>query len=942
MASPSYRLGMKRLSLLLVFSMLAFAEKPPALDAPLPIDPALGVRGRLENGFVYWIKPNKNPESRVEMQLRFGSGSLDEADDQRGLAHFIEHMAFNGSKHFPPGSMVEFFESMGMVFGQHQNAFTGFDQTAYVMSLPNTNKETIEKTLLYFGDVANGLLFEPVEIEKERGVIMEEKRTRSGAQMRILEQLLPVIAPGSRLSERFPIGLVKVIQEAKRDRFVAYYKKWYRPENATLLIAGDVDPKVLVPMIEKTFSGWKAAETPAVHGAHGIPENTELRAAIAKDPELTSAEFSIGIWQPYKSMKTIGDLRESVVERASTWILRRRLRKALQEGKVSYQSASASVSSFMNYRRSVDAQCGTETAKWKAGARDLLLQVRKAHLHGFAESELAAARKAFLSQADRSVRMAPTTRSNVYLARMAAAVGEGRLPMSPAQSRDLLAKILPTITTKDVHAAFQRNFAFDVGLVTLTIPEKEGVTPPKEEELLALVAEVKKVDVKKDEIDEGEKELYAPIPEPVSVVSRVTEETTGVTTLTLENGVVVHIKTMDVQKDRVSVNVRFNGGAIEEDAKTRGLSFAAGIALQRQTAATERHSPSELSDALTGKQFGVSGGAGESMFNVSLRGSSQEIDEGFRLLHLKLTEARVVRPSLERWRAQMLQLVKGIETQVAQQAGLRASHVLTGDDPRFGLPSAEQFKALTVKDAQAWLDRILKTAPIEAAIVGDITLERAEDLARRFLGALPKRSFSTTHLDAKRKVTINKGPLISHIKVKTITPQSMVRLGFRGAPRGDRVTSRRLYLLSQILTTRLNTVVREEKSLTYSIQCGSIPSSDYDGTGNISAMFMADPAKVDAAAKISKETMLAILTTPPTDDEMAAVHKKIANVLDEQFELPTFWLNVLTSMISNGRTAEDIGKLKAQYAAITRDELLAVAKEYFVEDRYYEVIARPG
>ena len=262
------------------------------LKAPLPVDPAIAKMGRLENGMSYWIRPNATPPEKVGVLLHIGSGSLNESEEQRGLAHFLEHMAFNGSANFPPGEVVKFFESIGMRFGADQNAFTGFDQTAYMLNLPNAEKATLEKGFLYMSDVAFRLTLGKEELDKERGVILEEERARSGARMRMMEKLLPLLMPGSRLSERIPIGKAEVIKSAPREAFMDFYRTWYRPEHSTLIVCGDVKVEVIEELVAKHFSEWKAAEKPAVPADPGIPLTKELRAGTVTDKEVTTANVS--------------------------------------------------------------------------------------------------------------------------------------------------------------------------------------------------------------------------------------------------------------------------------------------------------------------------------------------------------------------------------------------------------------------------------------------------------------------------------------------------------------------------------------------------------------------------------------------------------------------------------------------------------------------------
>ncbi|MHC4817221.1 MAG: M16 family metallopeptidase [Planctomycetota bacterium] len=228
---------------LLTFLLLSSALLAQEIDASqrLPVDPGIDRIATLPNGLEYWIRANRTPPGKVSLILHIQSGSLNESDEQRGIAHFLEHMAFNGSANFAPGEMVKSFEAIGMRFGQHQNAFTSFDQTTYMMRLPDTKKETLRNVLLYFGDVAYRLSLLPDELDQERGVILEEARSRKSVGQRLRDKSIPLIVPGSRVAERMPIGIESVITGAPREQFVSYYRSWYRPGNAVMLVCGDID-----------------------------------------------------------------------------------------------------------------------------------------------------------------------------------------------------------------------------------------------------------------------------------------------------------------------------------------------------------------------------------------------------------------------------------------------------------------------------------------------------------------------------------------------------------------------------------------------------------------------------------------------------------------------------------------------------------------------------
>ena len=251
--------------------------------------------------------------------------------------------------------MVKFFESLGMAFGQHQNAFTSFDQTTYMMMLPDNKQATVEKVLLYFSDVAHGLLLRDEEIDRERGVILEEARARKGAQMRIMEQALPAAFPGSRIKDRLPIGTEDVIRSAPRAQFVDFYRRWYRPGNATLIVCGDIEKDTVLPWAAKAFAAWKPVPNPTAPRGAGIqPEPEGLRTMIVSDPEMLEASVSLTSHGPIRKVETLGDLRDSIVERVAIGIVNRRLREIRQKGQAQFMDASVSSDEQFHVVRATD------------------------------------------------------------------------------------------------------------------------------------------------------------------------------------------------------------------------------------------------------------------------------------------------------------------------------------------------------------------------------------------------------------------------------------------------------------------------------------------------------------------------------------------------------------------------------------------------------------
>ncbi|MHC4408841.1 MAG: M16 family metallopeptidase, partial [Planctomycetota bacterium] len=710
----------------LLFLTTALFAADADLDKALPVDPQI-THGEMPNGMRYWIRPNKTPAGKVSIMMHVHSGSLNEAEDQRGLAHFLEHMAFNGSEHFPPGEMVKFFESLGMRFGQHQNAFTGFDQTTYMMHLPDTKKETLDKVFLYFADVGWRLKLLPEEIEKERGVILEEARTRKGSNQRIMEKAMPIFIPGSRLPDRMPIGLESVVKEAEQDRFLAYYNKWYRPENTTMVVVGDIDPAAMKARIEGSFADWKRAESKAKDAEPGIVPHDGLRAAVITDPELTQTRIGLGAISPKRSSKTVGDFRRGLVDSIGLWIVNRRLRQRIQKGEAPYQGASVSNGDFLNACHSTDIDASGDPAKWQEMLTAVLTEVRKATVHGFTDSEVELARKTILSGAEQAAQAAPTTNTTALVMALNTAVTAGRMPMSPAQGLALTQQLLPGIGSAEAAAAFRGNFPLDRGVVMATMPEK-GVKLPSDAELLAVAKKAIATEVEKATEEKGGATLLAKLPEPVKPVSTSLDEGLGIETVIFANGARVHFRTMDFRKDAVMVMVRFVGGGLDETAETAQYTGVAALAFSPRSAATKRLSSSQLSDLMTGKKVGFGGAPVDEGLGFSVGGSPEDLEFGLQVMYALLTEPKIEKASFDRWKTRTGMMLPEMEKRSGFQATQAVVDMLSANDPRVGRMTPARLAAIELAPVQAWLETILATAPIEVAFVGDMPRDRMVEL----------------------------------------------------------------------------------------------------------------------------------------------------------------------------------------------------------------------
>jgi zinc protease len=928
---------------LIVFSLLVIltargAELDP--NTPLPSDANIKI-GTLPNGVKYWIRAHKTPPGKVGMWVHINSGSINEEDNQRGLAHFLEHMAFNGSENFPAGTLVKYFESIGLKFGQHQNAFTSFDQTTYILSLPDTKTETMTKGLQCLSDFAFKMTLATDEIEKERGVILEEARSRKGAQQRIIDKLLPILAPGSRLAERMPIGKEDVIKAADRQRFVDYYSKWYRPDNATVLVVGDIESVESVEkLITDQFAGWKTVANPAAPMPAGITPYTGVRAAVLTDPELTETDVSAVNIAPLQKVKTVSDFRERTLDALGSWIVNRRLSTLVEKGTAPFQSASVGASPFLNVAMHINAEATGQPDKWEPMLLTLLSEVKRAREFGFNEQELADAKKETLSGAEQAAKTEGTWDKGAFLSRMNNAVSEGRTPMSETQRLELLKVLVPSITLAEVSAHYKANFAPDKRLLMVTMPEKAGVKVPTEKDILDVAAKAEAAKVEAIVATERPKSLLEKEPQPGAIASQEEEKDLKILTATLNNGVKVHLRSMDFKKDQVFTSITIGGGKIRETAANRGITDAAGLVLGQ--AASQKLSSTVIREMMTGLMVQVGGGGAEDALSLSINGSPKDLEEGFKLAHLLLTEGKVEESALKVWKEQTTQALEMRKTSVEAQLMENVQSLLTNNDPRAKTITPEQLKAIALDGAQQWYESILKNGPIELAIVGDIDREKALALAQKYFGSLPKRELMDSELVRLRKINTKNGPMEQIVQVETITPRAVVLTGWRGANWTDVKDRRVLQIASQILSARLRDEIREKRSLTYSISCMAHPGRVYEGTGIIGAFFTADPDKAPEAAKIAREMMETFAKEGPSDAEMETTRKQFKNQLEETLKEPNYWVGVLGDLDFHGTKLSDVKEVQEKMLSYTKADVLEVLKKYFTDERKLQVITMPA
>ena len=922
-----------------VFTTLALLTTP-LLATPLPSDSRI-VTGKLANGVTWMYRQHDNPPGKMAMIMHVDTGSLNETDGQRGLAHFLEHMAFNGTENFAPGKLLPYFESIGMEFGNDLNAFTSFDQTAYMLFAPDTETAQLDKALMCLSDYAFRMLLLDEEIDKERGIILEEKRTGKNAFQRIRDQLYPELYEGSRFAARIVIGKEEIIAKAPRGEFVDYYRTWYRPENITVVLVGDTSRDRVAPLVEKWFGKYQpAVPTRKKKGPEFNPFQSQ-RAIVVTDPEMAFCDVSMVNIRPGRPpVTTVEQWQTKLVEHVGTWILDRRFDERVKKGEASYREAYANVGDFFHDALRVSVNAEGEPEDWPKMIEELVMEVNRAGEYGFTARELELARKEILAEAEREVRTEPTRNARRFLFEILHAVNHQEPILSAQQELDLYSKYLGAVTLAEVNEILREHFRPGTFAYVVEMVEKEGVQVPARDDVLAAARAAWSRKVKPMGEDAAPTDLLASMPTPGKVVDYTVDQDLDITSAWLSNGVRVHHRFMDYKEDTVMMSIALAGGEIEETAANAHITEVASLAVNE--AATSRLTSTNIRDIMTGKNIKVSaGGEGDSL-TVRVQGSPNDLEVGLQLARAVLTDGKIEESAFENWRLQTLQRIDMLNAMPRFKAMEAVLDLLSGGDPRRKMIAKKDVERQSLEAAQKWFDRLCREAPIEVAVVGDIPWATAKPLIEKYLGSLPNRSRAAKHLDRLRRLARPTGPLSRRVDVATMTPQATAAAGFAGSEGRNTFDTRGLHLAANVLDSRLVKRIREELAWVYSIHVYNRPGWVYPDAGMFASGAPCDPNNADKLADEIHAMFQEFAEKGPTEEELDNAKKQIANNLDEDMKEPRYWWSVLAHFDLHGRNLDDEKGKVEDYQRYTAAQVRDVFRKYYQTTRQFRVTAIPS
>ena len=924
--------------LLLLFPLSGFTAGFGHLGSDLPVDPAVKW-GRLDNGLRYALLPNHEPKGRASLRFAVAAGSLNEKENQRGLAHFLEHMAFNGSTHFPPGTLIEYFQRLGLSFGGDTNASTSFDRTMYLLELPDTKPETFGKAFTLFADYGGGLLLTPAAIDKERGIILSEKRDRDSVGYRQFVGEFEFLLPDSRFIQRLPIGLANIIESAQRDQFVDFYNDWYRPELITIVVVGDFDPAVVEPQLVQMLAPL-AARAPArpAPDLGGVVPVGQIVARLHSEPEAPSVNLAIETIQPYAyEPDTAANRLRDLPRTLALSMLNRRFAILAKKDGAPFLNGSIGVTEQYDFFRNASVELTCKPEQWQAALASAEQELRRALQFGFQPAELAEAVANVRNDLEQAVRTSSTRRSEALANELTDVILDRKVFTTPATDLALFQPALDRLTAADCLAALRTAWDDKIarriwvtGNLQLDEAEKKIIAAYEASRAVPVAPADRVTDAAFAYTDFG----------PAGTIAKKQEiKDLGVTLAKFSNGVLVDLKPTDFEAGLIRISVRVGAGRLIEPVNQPGLGFLASNLLL--LGGLGRHSADDLERLLAGHTVGTNFSLANDAFVFSASTNRTDLALQLQLICAYLTDPGYRPESIRQIQKNLGPFYNQLAHTVEGPLQLDTPRLLASGDPRFGLPSEADLATRTVDEVKAWLTPEFAHGPVEIALVGDFDPATALDLIAKTFGALPARAPKPAY-EAQRLVKLPSAPLQKNYTVPTEIPKGIVQVYWPATDSRDVHLARRLNVLVSIFEDRLRVKLREQMGGTYSPEAGASLSDTFPGYGVLAAEATVAPDQARAIADAIKGVAADLYKNGVTEEELVRAKEPILTSIRQSQRTNPYWLStVLASAQEFPERVEWSRTRLADTESVTSVELTALARQYLDPAKASEFISLP-
>jgi zinc protease len=896
-------------------------------DIPADANVRFGV---LPNGMQYAIMRNATPAAQASFRLRIDAGSLMENEDQLGLAHFMEHMAFNGTTNIPENDLLRILERLGLAFGADTNAFTSFDQTAYLLELPRTNDETVDAALRIMREQVSEALMAADAVDDERGVIEGEERMRNTPQMRIAKVQFGLLASGQRLANRLPIGNLDIIRTAPRDRFVEFYNAYYRPNRATFIAVGDFDPEVMEGKVRAAFDGWtpRAADGPDPDLGQIAQRGPETRVLV--EPGVQSSVDINWIRPPDLDRDTAAERRENLIQNLGLAVLTRRLGELARADNPPFVSASASSASVFD-----SLSAGSVSANFNPGGLTRALQTieqeqRRLVQFGITEAELQREITDNRTRLQNAV-TAAATRSTPALANgLLGAVNEGDVFASPATTLELFNAAIEGLTPDQVTAAVRPVFQGQGPVVMVTSP----VAIEGGEAAVTAALEASRQVAVTARTDEAALEWpYTDFGTSTQPTARTEIADLGVTRVDFPNGVRLFIKPTEFRDDQILVNIRTGIGelALPTDRIT-AMTFANAV---MAPGGTSKLTVDQLTRVLSGKTYSVNAGIDTDAYTLGGATKPEDLQLEMQVLAAYLVDPGLRAAPFERVRSQFPAQLAQLRATPGGVLGRDLGELISSGDQRDALPTEDELAAMSIDEIRAGVTEGRSRGPIDIVMVGDVTVDAAIATVANTFGALPDRGVQAEPLPGS-DVRRFPAPTAEPVQLKHEGPGEQA-IGLIGWPTtdaiGDKQEARQLAILSAVVQLRLNEEVREKLGISYGPGSGASSSSVFPDYGYLLMLAETRPESLPVLFTAFESIAASLRDTPISDDELLRARAPAVESLRRSQADNGYWVSQLAEAGRKPGTFDEIRSNVSDLESVTPADIQRLARQYLVPDK---------
>ena len=945
--SSSQRTHMKLIPLraisaavLLTCSLMASADIK--LSDTLPVGPQVKV-GKLANGLTYYIQKNARPANKVELRLVVKAGSMLEDEDQQGLAHFTEHMAFNGSTHFKKSELISYLQSIGVKFGADLNAYTSFDETVYILPIPSDRRENVEKGFLVLEDWAQGLSFNDADIDSERGIVLEELRLGKGADDRMNKVLMPKLFNGSRYAQRLPIGKEPILKNFKYDAIKRFYRDWYRPDLMAVMVVGDIEPADAEKMIERHFAKLRNPAQPRARLYAKIPTRAETEGLVITDKEATNNTLLIRYpIQELKTSDTFGGYREKMIEDLYGAMLSLRMQELTQQANPPFIQGGSNMGKLVHGYKSFSAYALLGKGGMAPAVDALVQEDERARRFGFSAAELDRTKKNMLRNIERAYNERDKSESAGYVAEYVRNFLEQEAIPGIENEFRYVKELLPLITLEEVNQAVRKALPLNQKKLVVYMGSSVGASGadavPSSAALLAAVGSAERIAVKpKEEKALGTSLMDTP-PKAGAIVSEQENKALGLTELTLSNGVRVVLKPTDFKNDQVLLgSTRFGGQSVFGDEDVYNARYASAIVGQM---GLKNYTPTDLQKILAGKTVNLGAFLGNLNEGVGGSSSSADLETMLQLVYLRYTDARKDDALYSSFIGKQQDLAKNTMSRPESVFFDTVQTTMFSNHPRLARAARpEDFDKVKLERVlDIYKQRFSSAKGTTFFLVGSFDVERIKPLIATYLASLPAADVSAEYKD------LGVRPVSGVVKKevhKGSEAKSTISLTFSGDAAYSEGEQMKLAALIEVMNIKLIEVLREKMGLIYGggMQGGlsKLPYGNY----SISANLPTGPENVDKVIAATFAEIEHMQQAGPLDGDLAKVKENWIKEHRKSLRENAYWLGRLQAALVQGSDPATILTYEERVKAVTPADLQAAAKRYFKPDNYVQVVLYP-